>query len=153
MDYRHTRSLGTHKEARNSAPSPSREAARAAPRPRSGRDIFATVLPQCNVPPFPAPGPRSGHKREREARAHGADSGRSPLWHFCNSVSTIQQPRSGAQPMREHAHNLCAYNAGAPATICRIDISRSVDLDSWIVDKYLFIYWLDNVYGIIYYNK
>ena len=40
------------------------------------------------------------------------------------------QPRSGAQPMREHAHNLCVYNAGAPATICRIDISRSVDLAS-----------------------
>jgi hypothetical protein len=50
------------------------------------------------------------------------------------------QPRSGAQPMREHAHNLCVYNAGAPATICRIDISRSVDLDSWIVDKYIFNY-------------
>ena len=48
------------------------------------------------------------------------------------------QPRSGAQPMREHAHNLCVYNAGAPATICRIDISRSVDLDSWIVKKYIF---------------
>jgi hypothetical protein len=40
------------------------------------------------------------------------------------------QPRSGAQPMRERAHNLCVYNAGAPATICRIDISRSVDLAS-----------------------
>jgi hypothetical protein len=49
------------------------------------------------------------------------------------------QPRSGAQPMREHAHNLCVYNAGAPATICRIDISRSVDLDSWIVDKYIYL--------------
>ena len=40
------------------------------------------------------------------------------------------EPRSGAQPMREHAHNLYVYNAGAPATICRIDISRSVDLAS-----------------------
>jgi hypothetical protein len=50
------------------------------------------------------------------------------------------EPRSGAQPMREHAHNLCVYNAGAPATICRIDISRSVDLDSWIVDEYIFNY-------------
>jgi hypothetical protein len=49
------------------------------------------------------------------------------------------QPRSGAQPMREHAHNLCVYNAGAPATICRIDISRSVVLDSWIVDKYIYL--------------
>ena len=49
------------------------------------------------------------------------------------------EPRSGAQPMREHAHNLCVYNAGAPATICRIDISRSVDLDSWIVKKYIYL--------------
>ena len=123
------------------------------PEPRSGdgRNLPAqravTFMQHCihNATPylFPAPGPRSGHKREREARAHGADSGRSPLWHLCNSVSTIQQPRSGAQPMREHAHNLCVYNAGAPATICRIDISRSVDLDSWIVKKYIYLLtWL-----------
>jgi len=52
----------------------------------------------------------------------------------------MQQPRSGAQPMREHAHNLHVYNAGAPATLCHIDISRSVDLDSWIVDEYIFNY-------------
>ena len=49
------------------------------------------------------------------------------------------QPRSGAQPMREHAHNLCVYNAGAPATLCHIDLSRSVDLDSWIVKKYIYL--------------
>ena len=52
---------------------------RAQPARAAGCDIFATVYTQCNSPPFPAPGPRSGHKREREARAHRADSGRSPL--------------------------------------------------------------------------
>jgi len=52
---------------------------RAQPARAAGCDIYATVYPQCNSPPFPAPGPRSGHKSEREARAHRADSGRSPL--------------------------------------------------------------------------
>ena len=71
-----------------------------------------------------------------------------------------EEPRSGdrgreaaQRPRTEHARRTtyaCVaqreYTSGAncgkikatPATLCRIDISRSVDLDSWIVDKYIF---------------
>jgi hypothetical protein len=100
--------LGTHKR-RATARRP-RAAKRRGLHPAraAGCDIYATLYPQCNSIPFPAPGPRSGpEEAESRAAAHN----------LC---------ASGAQP----AHNLCVYNAGAPATICRIDISRSVDLAS-----------------------
>jgi hypothetical protein len=106
-DYRHTRSLGTHKR-RATARRP-RAAKRRGLHPAraAGCDIYATVLPQCNDLPIPGPRPAK-RARRKESRAA--------------------------------AHNLCVYNAGAPATICRIDISRSVVLDSWIVDEYIFNY-------------
>jgi hypothetical protein len=115
---------------------------RAVPEPRSGEGCTppaqraVTFMQQCYHNATTCLSPAPGHRPAKRARRKES---RAAAHNLCASMRTTYA-RACAQPMREHAHNLCVYNAGAPATICRIDISRSVVLDSWIVDEYIFNY-------------
>ena len=100
--------LGTHKRRATARRPRAAQRRGLHPARAAGCDIYATLYPQCNSIPFPAPGPRSGHKREREAGT-SASAKREHMERIagaarCDIFATLY-PRCNS---RAAAHNLCA---------------------------------------------
>jgi hypothetical protein len=93
--------------------------------------------------------PRSGERGGRRAAAHNLSAKREAraraagvtFMQQCIHDATLEEERAAQRRLKEggraaaedrarQAHNLCVYNPGEPATICRIDLSRFVDLAS-----------------------